>query len=64
MADKNYIDPKGYWVDPDRNVRRMGNEGGEQRAILRATPECSEAEWKRICDILNEYPLKFGGNGK
>jgi hypothetical protein len=21
----NYIDPKGYWIDPGRAVRRMGN---------------------------------------
>ena len=24
MAGIDYIDPEGYWLDPDGNVRRMG----------------------------------------
>jgi hypothetical protein len=43
-----YIDPKGYWIDPGRNIRRMGNKDGEQVVILRATPNCSDAEWDRL----------------
>ena len=42
MAAKDYIDPKGYWIDPARNVRRMGAEDGEQHLILKATETCSE----------------------
>ena len=30
MAAKNYIDPKGYWGDPEGKIHRMGNENGEQ----------------------------------
>jgi hypothetical protein len=43
-----YIDPKGYWIDPARNIRRLGRTDGEQLVILRATPECSDAEWDRL----------------
>src|ERR1700722_20491250 len=39
-----YLDPKGYWIDPDRNIRRFGNEDGEQVAVLRATACCSDAD--------------------
>jgi len=48
----NYIDPKGYWIDPNRNIRRMGQRGGEQVVILRATPNCSDAEWERLYSAL------------
>jgi hypothetical protein len=40
--DAQYIDPKGYWIDPARNVRRLG---GEQEIILSATEKCSDLEW-------------------
>jgi hypothetical protein len=30
-----YIDPKGYWIDPNRNIRRLGNEDGEQAIVVR-----------------------------
>jgi hypothetical protein len=43
-----YIDPKGYWIDTARNIRRLGKKDGEQLVILRATPECSDAEWDRL----------------
>jgi hypothetical protein len=33
MAAIDYIDPKGYWIDPEGNIRRMGNEDGEQEII-------------------------------
>jgi hypothetical protein len=32
MAAKNYIDPKGYWIDPGRNVLRMGRQLGRSRS--------------------------------
>ena len=47
-----YIDPKGYWIDPERNVRRMGDKDGEQAVIFRATPECSDAEWGRFYEAI------------
>jgi hypothetical protein len=53
VTAKDYIDTKGYWISPeDRTIRRMGDEGGEQVAIAKATEECSDAEWNRICDAL------------
>jgi hypothetical protein len=30
----------------------MGDQGGEQVAIIRATPECSDAEWKRMYETI------------
>jgi hypothetical protein len=61
MTDKNYIDSKSYWADPDRNIRRMGHEDGQQRAILKATEACSEAEWAAVSDFFQNYsPLTFG----
>ncbi len=41
--DEQYIDPKGYWIDAERNLRRMGTEHGEQIIILKATEDCSKA---------------------
>jgi hypothetical protein len=49
MADENHIDPKGYWIDPDRNIRRMS---GEQEVILSATEKCSAKEWERIREAI------------
>jgi len=40
MTDKDYIDPKGYWGDPEGNIRRMS---GEQEIIATVTGHCSEA---------------------
>ena len=48
----NYIDPKGYWMDPNRNIRRMGTRDGEQVVILRATQQCSDAEWERLYSAI------------
>jgi hypothetical protein len=42
MSANDYIDPKGYWADPSRNIRRLG---GEQELILTAAEECSQEEW-------------------
>ena len=43
MAAKDYIDPEGYWLDPDGNVRRMGTteEDGEQAIIAKLTEVCT-----------------------
>ena len=48
----NYIDPNGYWIDPSRNIRRMGSRGGEQVTIFRATEACSDAEWDRLYSAI------------
>jgi hypothetical protein len=47
-----YIDPKGYWIDPSRNVRRLGNDAGEQSIVVRATENCSDAEWDRFYEAI------------
>jgi len=47
-----YIDSLGYWIDPQRNIRRMGEKDGEQIVILKATPECSDAEWDRFYEAI------------
>lgn len=52
QEENSYIDQTGYWIDPGRSERRMGMKDGEQVAILRATPNCSDAEWKRIYEAL------------
>jgi hypothetical protein len=59
MTTKDYIDTKGYWISPDRTIRRMGDEGGEQQLIAKATEECSDAEWNRICDALKVSLFKM-----
>ena len=58
MADRNYIDPKGYWGDPEGKIHRMGNEDGEQEVIATVTPACSEAEWKLLCNVMNAANLR------
>jgi hypothetical protein len=61
MTAKDYIDTKGYWISSqDRSIRRMGDEGSEQPVIAKATDECSDAEWNRICDALKVSLFKMG----
>jgi hypothetical protein len=52
MADKDYIDPKGYSVCLEGGIRRIGDEDGEQKVIVKKTDACSEAEWKLVCEAL------------
>jgi hypothetical protein len=52
MTAKDYIDTKGYWISPDRKIRRMGDEDGEQEVIVKKTGACSEAEWRLVCEAL------------
>jgi hypothetical protein len=40
--------PEGYWIDPDRDIRRLGDKDGEQVAVLRAAACFSDAEWDRF----------------
>ena len=42
MPANDYIDPKRYWADPERNIRRLS---GEQEIILTAAEEYSKDEW-------------------
>ena len=35
------------------NIRRMGNEDGEQEIIATVTKICSEAEWKALCRAMD-----------
>ncbi len=58
MASKDYVDPKGYWCDPSGNIRRMGDEDGEQEIIATVTKTCSEAEWKALCRAMDDAALK------
>ena len=57
MAPKDYIDPEGYWIDPDRGIHRMSipDPDGEQSIIAKVAPEASEAEWNMIRDSLMMY---------
>ena len=52
QRDEQYIDPKGYWIDAERNLRRMGTEHGEQIVILKATEDCSKAEWTKLYEAI------------
>ena len=51
-VDKDqYLDPKGYWIDPARNVRRMSDE---QEIIVSASAACSGLEWRYIFDAIRD----------
>ena len=45
----DFIDPKGYWADPERNIRRAS---GEQEVVLKATPACTNGEWLYVLESL------------
>jgi hypothetical protein len=47
-----YIDPKGYWIDSSRNIRRLGNNDGEQLIVMQASENCSDAEWDRFYEAI------------
>jgi hypothetical protein len=49
---KDYVDSQGYWITPEREIKRMGNYGGEQVTIIQATPNCSDAEWTRFYSAI------------
>lgn len=52
MPSKDFIDPHGYWIDQARNIRRLSSDGGEQPIIMRATQNCSDAEWSRLYEVI------------
>jgi len=49
--DEQYIDPEGYWIDPERSVRR---KSGEQTVILKATEHCSTLEWSYLFEAVRD----------
>src|SRR5258706_16288899 len=49
MAEKEYLDPKGYWGDPAGNIRRMS--GGQESIATGLPAVCCEAEWNEVCRI-------------
>jgi hypothetical protein len=56
MAGIDFIDPEGYWLDPDGNVRRLGTteEDGEQAIIAKLTEVCTDAERMLLADALDK----------
>jgi hypothetical protein len=48
----DYVDSQGYWITPDREVKRIGSYGGEQITIIQATTHCSDAEWTRFYSAI------------
>jgi hypothetical protein len=46
---RDFIDRKGYWATHLRNIRRTS---GEQGIILKATDECTKAEWIFLLESL------------
>jgi hypothetical protein len=63
MTGKDYLDPKGYWGDGSGNIDRMS---GEQEVIATVTKDCSEAEWRALCNLAEpkSQPAKARpGNG-
>jgi hypothetical protein len=56
----DYVDPQGYWLDPDRNIHRMSipDPDGEQTIIATITPECSQAEWDLLREALQIVSLR------
>lgn len=54
MAASDYIDPKGYWLDPEGNIRRIGDEEGQQEIIATVTEVCSQAERILLAQALDK----------
>lgn len=55
MAGKDFIDPQSYWIDSTGCIRRGDKESGKQAVIaviLRATEDCSDAEWEWIYQAI------------
>ena len=60
-VSQNFIDPQGYWIDHGRNIRRMSNAGSlEQPIIMRATQNCSDAEWSRLYEAISKCLKDMG----
>ncbi|MBV9888409.1 MAG: hypothetical protein JO119_17850 [Acidobacteria bacterium] len=46
---EDFIDPKGYWADAERAIRRTS---GDRQVVLKATNSCTEAEWMFVLESL------------
>ena len=46
---EDFIDPKGYWADPGRNIRRTSRR---QEIVLTATTACTVGEWMFLLESL------------
>ena len=46
---EDFIDPKGYWADPGRNIRRTSLR---QEIVLTATTACTVGEWMFLLESL------------
>jgi len=46
---EGFVDPKGYWADPERNIRRTS---GKQETVLKATDACTKTEWRFLLESL------------
>jgi hypothetical protein len=51
QRNEQYIDPHGYWIDADRNVRPIS---GEQSVVLRAAEDCSNLEWSYLFEAIRD----------
>jgi|HubBroStandDraft_2_1064218.scaffolds.fasta_scaffold689124_2 hypothetical protein len=60
MTAKDYIDTKRYWISPDRTIRRMSDEDGEQEMIVKKRDACSGTEWKLACEALTAPSIQLG----
>jgi hypothetical protein len=46
---EDFIDPKGYWADLGRNIRRTSLR---QEIVLTATTACTVGEWMFLLESL------------
>lgn len=61
LVPHDFIDPAGYWIDHGRNIRRMSSTGcEEQPVIMRATQNCSDAEWGRLYEAIAKCLTEMG----
>jgi hypothetical protein len=58
MAGSVYVDPQGYGIDPERNLRRRS---GEQEIILKRTEECFDIEWSHLLEAILDCLPKIKG---
>ncbi len=46
---QDFVDPKGYWADDQRSVRRTS---GSKDIVLIAADACTKAEWAFVLESL------------
>jgi hypothetical protein len=45
----DFVDPKGYWADQERNIRRTS---GDHESVFKATGVCTKVEWRFLLESL------------